>query len=304
MMQFRKLGCTGYDVSTVGFGTWQIGGERWHVNSENERIHLLQEANDLGVNIFDVAVVYGQYVNNEGQLQSRSQELLGKAFAKRREKVIYCVKLGQYDEYSHRHNYNPQRIVHQFQQSLRRLQTDFIDICLIHAPSIFEVNKERAITILQTLQALGYVKFIGYSFEAEPEHAAIAITQPIDVMMLQYNLIEQDCSDVIEQGRLKGIGVLVGGIFKRGYLTGQYRHIEDLPLENDYWRWNLNLNKGKVESLLMRSNQFLEQYQSPEMLRKACIQFVLNQPNAASCIIGHQTVREVIENIQSAYIRE
>ncbi len=298
-MLYRKLGNTGYDSSVIGFGTWQLGGKRWEALSEKDNIKLLQESLDLGVNIYDAAVVYGQYKDSAGYLQSLSQEYLGKAFSDRRDKAIYCLKLGQYDEYSHRHNYEPKRIVDQLQHSLRRLKTDYVDICLIHAPSLHAVKEERAIDVLQTLQALGHVKFIGYSFEAEPEHVMAAINQPIDVIMLQYNLIDQECAEVIEQARLHGIGILVGGPFKRGYLTGKYQTPDQLPSKDDYWQWNLKFNKGKVEQLLNKVNLLIEKYGSPENLRKADLQFVLQQPGAATCIIGHRSLSEVIENIKS-----
>jgi aryl-alcohol dehydrogenase-like predicted oxidoreductase len=297
-MLYRKLGNTGYDISTIGFGTWQIGGGRWDIPSEKEIITLLQDANNVGINIFDVAVVYGQYKDSQGYLQSRSQEFLGKAFVHSRQQVIYCLKLGQFDEYSHRHNYNPKRIVEQFLQSLRRLQTDYVDIALIHAPSIQFVKDGKAITILQTLQALGHIKNIGYSFEAEPEHVSEAIKQPIDVIMLQYNLLDTQCEKVIEQARLHGIGVLVGGPLKRGYLTGKFRKLDDLPKKDDYWQLNINLNKEKVETLLKQVDFLLEQYSTPENLRRESLNFVLKQPGVASCIIGHRCIDEVLENIQ------
>lgn len=108
-MKFRKLGHTGFDISTVGFGTWQLGGKRWTAPSENDGVALLRQARELGINLFDVAVVYGQYTDEKGYLQSRAQELLGKAFAKSRDGVIFCLKLGQFDEYTHRADFNPTR---------------------------------------------------------------------------------------------------------------------------------------------------------------------------------------------------
>ncbi len=297
-MLYRKLGSTGYDVSVVGFGTWQLGGKRWQALTNKQNIELLQAALDLGVNIYDVAVVYGQYEDENHYLQSSSQECLGKAFAGQREKVIYCLKLGQFDEYSHRHDYDPKRIVHQFQQSLRRLQTDYVDVCLIHAPSIHEVKSQKAISVLQTLQALGYIRAIGYSFEAEPEHVAAALEQAIDVIMLQYNLLDTQCRDVIHQAYLRGIGILVGGPYKRGYLTGKYTSLDAFPREDDYWCWNLNLNKDKVSQLLKQVNEFLMKYKTPENLRSKALHFILQQQGAASCIIGHRAINEVIENIE------
>ncbi|MBB70939.1 MAG: hypothetical protein CMF50_00905 [Legionellales bacterium] len=300
-MKYRKLGNTGYDVSTIGFGTWQLGGHRWYADSDDEQIELLRKANDLGVNIFDVATVYGQYKDENNYLQSRAQERLGIAFENRRDKVIYCLKLGQFDEYSHRANYEPARLVEHFTQSLRRLKTDYVDICLIHAPSLQVIHDQQAITVLQTLQAQGYIKSIGYSFEAEPEHVHAALKQQIDVIMLQYNLLDKQCAEAIELARQHGIGILVGGPFKRGYLSGKFHTINDLPTEDDYWRWNVNLNPGKVNGLLNAVNKMItEHYKTPEKLREAAIGFILKQEGAASCIVGHRSIEEVIENITSA----
>lgn len=296
-MLYRKLGCTGYDASLIGFGTWQLGEQRWSLPSNTDSIRLLQESRELGVNIYDVAVVYGQYQDQLGYLQSRAQERLGQAFARQRDKVIYCLKLGQFDEYSHRHDYEPKRIIEQFQHSLRRLKTDYIDICLIHAPSIYEVKSQKAITVLKTLQALGQVRMIGYSFEAEPEHALLAMTQSIDVIMLQYNLLDQECATVIDEARIRGIGILCGGGFKRGYLTGRYLSLDDLPMDDDYWQWNIKLNKEKVEQIISQVNILLAECGSPENLRKAALAYILQRSSIGSCIIGHRTIDEVSENI-------
>lgn len=298
-MKYRKLGNTGFDVSEIGFGTWQIGGKRWKSLSREDNVELLRSARDLGINIFDSAEVYGQYKDGNGYLQSESQELLGQAFKNRRDEVIYCVKLGQFDEYTHRSDYNPQRIVDQFNQSLRRLNTDYIDIVLVHAPSLAKVKNEKAITILQTLRALGKAKAVGYSFEAEPEHIKEAMNQDIDVVMLQYNLLERQCEDAIKKATKYGVGILVGGPFKRGYLTGRWKTTEDIAKEeDDYWKWNLKYNKDKVKHILDSVNRSLREVGSPKELRKRSLELVLSQP-VASAIIGHRILDEVKENVQS-----
>lgn len=297
-MKYRKLGHTGYDTSEIGFGTWQIGGMRWKKLSDKDSIDLLMQSNDLGVNLFDVAIVYGQYQSENNMICSRSQELLGKAFSNRRENVIYTVKLGQFDEYTHKHDFHPRRLIKQFQESLTNLKTGYIDICLIHAPSIFDVKNEKAITVLKTLQSLGYVKSIGYSFEAEPLHVKEAVKQDIDVLMLQYNLIDQSCKKAIDLANQHGIGILAGGPYKRGYLTGNYKTTDALPKEDDYWRWNLSLCKDKVSSILEEVNGLLNVYKTPAELKKQALKFILNKENIASCVIGHRSLSEVIENIK------
>ncbi|MES2134802.1 MAG: aldo/keto reductase [Patescibacteria group bacterium] len=295
-MLYRKLGNTGFDVSLLGFGVWQIGGGRWHSNSEKENIEILQAAQKLGINIFDAAVVYGQYKDERGYLQSRAQELLGKAFKNKRSEVFYCLKLGQFDEYSHRSNFEPERIVDQFKQSLRRLQTDYVDILLIHAPSLEKVKNGKAIAVAKTLQALGLVKAIGYSFENEPEHVRAALTQDIDVIMLQYNLIDTECKEAIKEAEEYGIGVLVGGPLKRGYLTGNFKKIEDLPLIDDYWKWNLQHNRGKVEQVLKKVLVLLEKNTSPKGLRRSAFEHILKESGVSAIVVGNRTMKEIEEN--------
>jgi aryl-alcohol dehydrogenase-like predicted oxidoreductase len=295
--QYRKLGNTGFDVSTVGFGTWQLGGGRWASGSARENQTLLRGALDAGVNIYDAATVYGQYTDTSGYVQSRSQELLGEAFASCRDRVYYCVKLGQYDEVSHRAQYEPARLVAQLRQSLRRLRTDHIDICLIHAPSLQDVEDGVGISVLKTLQALGMVRAVGYSFENEPDHVRTALLQRVDVIMLQYNLLDTQCDCILEDLNRSGVGVLVGGPFKRGYLTGEFSSIDDLPLSDPYWEWNVRRNPGKVSSLLARVNELRDAHGSARELRRAALQFILDKPAASSAVIGHRTMEQVLENL-------
>jgi aryl-alcohol dehydrogenase-like predicted oxidoreductase len=152
-LEYRKLGNTGLDCSLIGFGTWQIGGGRWTGLNDDESISLILSSIKAGINIFDVAYVYGQYKNLYGEKYSRSLDLLGKALLQvRRDEVIICLKLGQLDEYSHKSNYSPRHMISQFKTALKVLNTDYIDICLVHAPSINDVSKENSITVLKTLQ--------------------------------------------------------------------------------------------------------------------------------------------------------
>lgn len=296
-MNFRKLGCTGFDVSTIGFGTWQIGGGRWRSGSTKECVKLLQASLDLGVNIFDSAVVYGQYSDAHKYLQSHSQELVGTAFCDRRDRAFYCVKIGQFDELGHRSLFDAVRLVEQVRHSMRRLRTDYLDICLIHAPSLADVKRGVAIEILRTLQALSMVRAIGYSFENEPEHVTEALKQRVDVIMLQYNLIDTECASVLNEAREQGVGLLVGGPYKRGYLTGRFTRPEDLPFQDHYWTWNLSRNPGKVKKTLERVRALMQRYTSPEEFRRDALRFVLNGPGISSAIVGHRSIDEVRENL-------
>lgn len=296
-MNYRKLGRTGLDCSVLGFGTWQIGGGRWKGSDPNDAIRLLQTSRDNGINLFDVSLVYGQYRNEFAEKRSKALELIGKAFRSKRQEIIVNLKIGQVDEYSHKSDYNPKALVQQVQTALRVLNTDYVDLCLIHAPTILQIREGVALAIVETLQAMGVVRFIGYSFEAEAEHAKVALSQNIDVIMLQYNILEEACADVFDLAKSAGVGVLVGGPFRRGYLTGRFNNISDLPIEDNYWEWNIRYSREKVETLLAQVTVLKEKAGGAQELRRLALEHILRHPGACSAVVGHRQENEVLENI-------
>jgi aryl-alcohol dehydrogenase-like predicted oxidoreductase len=296
-MKYSKLGRTGLDCSRLGFGTWQIGGGRWKGVGQDDGIKLLRHALDSGVNIFDAAIVYGQYRGGCGEYHSHALELLGEALdGARRKQAFICLKVGQVDEFSHRAIYSPTRVVGDLQRAFKELRTDYVDICLIHAPSLQQVRDGHALAIAQTVQAMGAARFIGYSFEAEPEHAKLALTQDIDVVMLQYNLIDQQCAETFELASERGVGVLVGGPFKRGYLSGRYDRAEDLPLEDGYWEWNLRYCREKVATTLRRAMELRAEAGGVRELRSKALAHILVHPSATVAVVGHRATDEVDDN--------
>jgi aryl-alcohol dehydrogenase-like predicted oxidoreductase len=299
-MRYSKLGRTGLDCSRLGFGTWQIGGGRWKAIEPKESVSLIRQAVTFGINLFDAAAVYGQYKGGLGERRSKSLELLGEALqGEIRRDVIICLKLGQIDEYSHRGIYHPRSLVEEIRQALRELRTDYVDICLVHAPSLAEVRDGRALVVLQTIQAMGAARFTGYSFEAEPEHSTLALTQDIDVMMLQYNLLDLECAEIFPAAAERGVGVLVGGPFKRGYLSGRYERVEDLPMDDNYWQWNVRYSREKVESVLAKAVKLKREAGGASELRKRALLEVLRHSSAACAVVGHRTVEEVGDNVRA-----
>ena len=296
-MNYTKLGRTGLDCSRLGFGTWQIGGGRWKGIERADSVRLLRHALECGVNTFDAAIVYGQYRGELNERRSHSLELLGEAMdGERRKQAIICLKLGQLDEYSHRAIYQPRNMVEELHRALKELKTDYVDICLVHAPSLHEVRDGRALAVVQTIQAMGMAKFVGYSFECEPEHAQLAMTQGIDVMMLQYNLLDQECAKIFDIAGERGVGMLIGGPFKRGYLSGQFEKTEDLPLADNYWEWNLRYTREKVENVLSKVTKLKMEAGGARELRKKALHHILRHPSATCAVVGHRTMEEITDN--------
>jgi len=205
--------------------------------------------------------------------------------------------LGQIDEYSHRGIYSPRDMVSELHVALRELRMDYVDICLVHAPSLGEVRDGKALSVVQTIQAMGVARFVGYSFEAEPEHAKLALSQGVDVIMVQFNLLDRDCSEVFGLAHEQGVGMLVGGPYKRGYLSGRFRNVEDLPSDDNYWSWNLRYNRRKVETVLAAASRLSEEAGGARQLRSRALRQILDQPGTPVAVVGHRTPGEVDDNV-------
>ena len=168
-MRYMKVGNTDLEVSKIGLGTWAIGGGSWWGDNDDlESIRTIHSALDLGINLVDTAPVYGM---------GHSEEVVGRAIADRRNKVILSTKCGlMFDRtegsyYFSRDgkdvykNLTKGAIIDSVEQSLKRLHTDYIDILFTHWQSVepFMVPVEETMDALMTLKKQGKIRVIGGS---------------------------------------------------------------------------------------------------------------------------------------------
>ncbi len=160
-MKYRTYPKTDIAVSEVGFGLWTTATGWWGEMTDDEAIALLHEACDLGVTLYDAADTYGN---------GRSEKQLARAFAHRRGDVVYSTKFG-YDFYTHAgerkgqeeiaHDFSPSFVRYALEQSLRRLQTDVIDIYSIHNAHLSELENDELFALLEAFVAEGKIRSYG-----------------------------------------------------------------------------------------------------------------------------------------------
>lgn len=92
------------------------------------------------------------------------------------------------------------------------------------------------------------------------------------------------------------MGVLVGGPYKRGYLSGRYQEMEDFSTEDCYWEWNLRYNRSKVQATLEKVNGLLAKAGGARELRHMALDHILKKPAVGSAIVGHREEAEVTDN--------
>jgi aryl-alcohol dehydrogenase-like predicted oxidoreductase len=194
-MKYRKLGNSGIKVSEIGFGTWTLGLDWWGKKlEEEESIKLLKHAYDIGINFFETADMYGK---------GKSEKILSKAFKNMRNDVIYSTKWG-YDMYSAEqigHNEIPQKHNTDFlsfalTESMKRLETDFIDVYSLHNPRMEAIKNDLLFKELDNLVKSGKIKShgvaLGPAIGWKDEGLYAIENRNIVSLQTVYNILEQD----------------------------------------------------------------------------------------------------------------
>jgi aryl-alcohol dehydrogenase-like predicted oxidoreductase len=201
-------------VSRIGLGTWAIGGWMWGGTNDDDAVRTVQHALDQGINLVDTAPVYGF---------GHSEEVVGKALAEggRRDRTVVATKVGiewTKDGKVFR-NSSPARIRKELEDSLRRLQTDHIDLYQVHWPDNKVPIAETAETLAE-LQREGKILEIGVSNFSPEQMAVWQKNAPLHSVRPPYNIFEREIEkDVLPYAQNHGLMVLAYGSLCRGLLS-------------------------------------------------------------------------------------
>ncbi len=211
-MQYRELGRTGWQVSTVSFGAWAIGGA-WGQVEDRDSFAALNRALDLGVNFFDTADVYGD---------GRSERLLARLRRERREPFQVATKAGRRLDPHVAAGYNRANLTAFVERSLRNLETETIDLLQLHCPPTEVYYMPEAFGVLDDLVTQGNLRYYGVSVE-KVEEALKAIEYPnVQSVQIIFNIFRQRPADLFfRQAKDKSVGILARVPLSSGMLTGR-----------------------------------------------------------------------------------
>ncbi len=216
MLPKRALGNTGMDVSILGLGTVKLGRNKgvkyprsFKIPSDREAATLLALAKDSGINLIDTAPAYGN-----------SEERLGKLLAGQRHDWLLCTKVGE--EFINRaslFNFSPEHTRYSVERSLRRLNTDVLDIVLIHSDGNDEdiLLRHGTLHTLEELKREGKIRAIGMSTKTVA--GGLLAAKQADVVMITWNLQYNEEIPVVDYCQQNGIGVLIKKVLSSGHST-------------------------------------------------------------------------------------
>ncbi len=212
-MKKRKFGKSGPEVSEVGLGTWQFGGD-WGEVSETQAFETMKAAVDSGVDFFDTADVYGA---------GRSETLIGKFLKETKAKIFIATKIIRFPEPGGTANFTWPSFEKHTEGSLNRLGVDSLDLTQLHCPPTSELEKGDMFGWLRKLKKLGKIKRFGVSVESMDQALLCLDQEGMESLQIIFNIFRQKPIDVLfEKAREKEIALIVRLPLASGLLAGKY----------------------------------------------------------------------------------
>jgi aryl-alcohol dehydrogenase-like predicted oxidoreductase len=296
-MKYRRLGKSGLEVSVIGIGTYQFGGEWGKDFSQREVDAILETGADCGINIIDTAECYGDHL---------AEQLVGNYLRHDRSRWIVATKFGhRFHGFQDRSRlWRPEEVRRQIDDSLRALHTDYIDILQYHSPSGEELLTSGLQELLELEVQAGKVRHIGISLKkdlcrrSDTFQVQKAPELNVQVMQILYNRLEREAeSGILPLCRELDLGVITRVPLASGLLSGKYKSGSSFP-DNDV---RAHRPRTELEGM-MREVEAIQREELAEgmFLSGWALAWCLKHP-AVSCVIpGCKSVQQVLQNAQSA----
>jgi aryl-alcohol dehydrogenase-like predicted oxidoreductase len=298
-VEYRRLGATGVEVSKLTLGAMMFGA--WGNPDHEDGIRIIHAALDAGINVVDTADVYSQGEN---------EEIVGKALAGRRDQVVLATKFhGQMGEGRNRSGNSRRWIMQEVEASLRRLNTEWIDIYQVHRPDP-GTDIDETLGALSDLVHAGKIRYLGSStFPAgaivEAQWVAerrgrerFHCEQPPYSMLVRE--IEREVLPACER---YGMGVISWSPLAGGWLSGRYRKGAELPpstrSDRIPWRYDLSFPENQRKLEAAERLALLAEEAGLSLVHMA-IAFVVNHPAVTSAIIGPRTMEHLESQLGAA----
>ncbi len=296
-MEYRKFGKTNVDISAIGFGCWEIGGGYGSIE-ETDFIKAINRALEIGINSFDTAEAYGF---------GASEKSLAKALGSRRKEAVITTKFGVgYPDAPNYRDSTRRRVMESIEKSLKALNTDYVDVYLIHWPDR-NVPFEEPMRALDDLVKQGKVRAVGLSNFKLSEIQACMNTRRVDVVQYCWNMFDRRMQkEIFPYCRENNIGVMAYGSLAYGMLTGTLS--EEKTFEKNDWRskrgqlGNINLFQH-----LFGPDHFLKNLRAVEELKgvakrygktlpQLALNWTLSNPVISTALVGCRNPGEVDDN--------
>ncbi len=290
-MEYREFGQTGLKVSAIGFGCWELGGGYGSID-DAEVVAAVNRAVDLGINCFDTAQGYGK---------GASERLLARALGPRRKDVILVTKFGI--GYEHGRDSSKEMVHRAIEHSLEMLNTDYVDVYLVHWPDR-DTPFEETMGALEEIVQAGKTRFVGLSNFTPPEIARCMDARRVEVLQYGCNLFDRrHVKWTFPYAEANNVGVMTYGSLAYGLLAGAFT--EDTVFEDNDWRrrggsnTTLRLFEPGIFQRNVRAVNELKEIAAGlgKNLPHMALNWVLSHQAVSTALVGARRPEEVEDNM-------
>lgn len=303
---YREIGKSGVKASAVGLGTWAIGGWMWGGTDEKQSIDAIRASLDAGITLIDTAPAYGL---------GNAERIVGEAIAGRRQDAVIATKCGlvwhtnkgnyfftQDDKPVHRY-LGKDAIVHEVEESLKRLKTDYIDLYITHWQDV-TTPIEETVAALDALKSSGKIRAIGASNVNETELQAYIKTGKLDAIQERFSMIDREIETTLLPLTIpNNVSTLSYSSLALGLLSGKIdpqRQFSGDDQRKDNPRFSQK-NREKVIEFSNAIRNIAEAHKATTA--QVVIAWTLVQPGVTFALCGARDVKQAEENAAAGRIR-
>ena len=299
-MQYRKLGKTGFNISEVSLGTWQVGGRWGEPFNDKTAEEIINTALDAGVNFIDTADVY-----SDGQ----SEAAVARVVKSRSEEVYIATKCGRQIQPHNAQGYTPDRLVGYVEESLQNMKLETLDLIQLHCPPTEIYQRPEIFEAFDRLREQGKIRNLGVSVELVDE-AMMAMQYPnVTTVQIIFNMFRLKPSEAFfAKARENEVGIIARVPLASGLLSGKMTEETSFGPQ-DHRSFNRNgeaFDKGETFSgvdfnLGLEAVEALKKlFPGQESLAAWAIRWVLMFPEVSTVIPGASRTQQVVSNVKAA----
>jgi myo-inositol catabolism protein IolS len=293
-MLYRKFGTTGWNISAIGMGTWNIGNQ-WGDIEEETALATVQSAFDNGVNLFDTAEAYGIP-------QGLSEERLGKALKGVRDRAHIITKIGSWGRRTKEDlpkNVDTLRLC--IQASLYRLQTDYVDAVLCHEGDIEDPTVY--LEAFEQMKDKGYLRAYGISTNSFDVLQRFNENKTCSIVEFDYSLLNRKAEKKMLPYCIEhGIAVLARGPLAQGLLSGKYSE-DTVFTDTIRAKWHKNESKQEKFNRDIQTVAALKRTLQPgEKMATMALRYVISHPALPVAIPGAKSPEQAAQNAQAGSV--
>lgn len=302
-MKYRKLGKTGFEVSEISLGTWQVGGKWGNGFDTKNAERILNEAVDQGINFIDTADVYEN---------RKSEKAVGKLIRSRSERIYLATKCGRFISPHENKGYRPKVLRKYVERSLKNTGLDRLDLIQLHCPPTEVYYRQEIFEEFEKLKEEGKILHLGVSVE-KVEEALKAIEFPnVTTVQIIFNMFRHRPAELFfKQAKEKNIGILARVPLASGLLTGKFNKSSKFSKEDhrNFNRKGAAFDQGEtfsgvdynlgLEAVDQLRSIFPKKFELVHLALKWILMF-----EEVSCVIpGASTVEHLQSNLNTSNLR-